>query len=113
MNRRMRRTAAVTAAAVLTAIALIDVARERTWDLAPVLAAVLVLQLGVLVGSGRSRPEVTVRVDLHRWLSQRSAQTGEDPDRLADRCIAAYRAELTSDAGDRDSLAAPQGGQLR
>lgn len=95
MGRRRLRSAVLALSAVLTAIAATDSIREEAWDLVPVLAVALVMQLSLLVGPGRTRRDVAVRADLFHWLAQRAAACGEDLDRVADRCVAAYRAGIT------------------
>lgn len=97
MGRRRRHQVALTLSTVLTAIATVDAGRERAWDLVVLLSAALILQLGLLAGGRGARRDVSVRADLYAWAAQRSADTGEDLDHLADRCLAAYRAGLTAD----------------
>lgn len=85
---------------LIVALALVDSLVAGTWDLVVVLGLAVILLL-VLIGSfGAARPALTVRGDLFRWLDQRSAATGEPLERIADRCIAAYRAGLTGQPED-------------
>lgn len=100
MGQRRRRHTALTLSTVLTALAVLDAGRERSWDLVVLLGAALLLQLGLVAAGTGARREVALRADLYAWAAQRSADTGEDLDHVADRCVAAYRAGLTSDAAE-------------
>lgn len=112
MGRRRRHRAALILSIVLTTVAIIDAGRGSTWDTAVVLGAALVLQLGLLAAGNRTRRDVAVRADLHAWAAQRAAETGEDLDHVADRCLAAYRAGLVSDEdAPRPVLTAPRHGR--
>ncbi|MCF6734328.1 hypothetical protein [Blastococcus sp. KM273129] len=77
----------------------VDAARGGDGDLVVLLAAVGVVLAAALVLVLRSRHRIALRPDLATWLRRRAAATGEPADRLADRCVAAYRAGLTT-AGD-------------
>lgn len=86
--------------AVAIAVALVDVVIAGTWDTALVLGFALLIQL-VLIGSLYARrPTVSLRGDLYRWLDERAGATGEPIERITDRCVAAYRANLTADSDD-------------
>ncbi|SOC49585.1 hypothetical protein SAMN05660748_2313 [Blastococcus aggregatus] len=92
----MSRTAVLLAVALLpAAVGLVDVLRDGTSDLVVVLAATLLLLAAALASAVRDRHVVQLRPDLAAWLSARSAATGEPVERLADRCVAAYRSALT------------------
>lgn len=97
----MSRTAVLLALTLVPAVvALVDVVRDGDTDLAVVLVALVVL-LGAALGSAlRDRRAVELRPDLVDWLRLQSAATGEPVERLADRCVAAYRAELTGPRGE-------------
>jgi hypothetical protein len=86
-------------ALVVTAVGLVDVLRTGESDLAIVLAVVLVLLAAALITAVQGRRAVELRPDLASWLHQQSAATGEPVERMADRCVAAYRAGL---AGNRE-----------
>lgn len=112
MRRRPRHRAALVLSTLLTSVAIVDAGRESTWDVVVVLGVALVLQLGLLAAGNRTRREVAVRADLHAWAAQRAADTGEDLDHIADRCLAAYRAGLTADEdAHRPLLTAPRRGR--
>jgi hypothetical protein len=66
-----------------------------------VLGLVLLLFLATISPGGRSG-SIRIRSDLWEWLTQRASETNEDPDRLAERAIAAYRDRL-GDGGGRES----------
>jgi hypothetical protein len=78
------------------AVAFADVLRDGDTDLAILLGTVLVLLTLALASALRDRRAVVLRADLAGWLRRRSAATGEPVGRLADRCVAAYRASLTT-----------------
>ncbi|MGY1700243.1 hypothetical protein [Geodermatophilus sp. SYSU D00766] len=90
-----------TVALLGVAVALVDALRGADTDLALLLAAVVLLQLTALGARARGRSTVALRPDLAGWLHQQSASTGEPVERLADRCVAAYRAELTGTPAGR------------
>ena len=65
--------------------------------LAAVLFAVgllLLMFVVVLRPASSQRGAVRLRSDLVEWLQQRSAATGETPEAVADRAVAAYRTSL-------------------
>jgi hypothetical protein len=76
-------------------VGLVDVVRSGESDLVLVLTALLVVLAAALVLSLNGRRAVQLRPDLAGWLRQQAAATGEPVERLADRCVAAYRAGLT------------------
>ena len=82
-------------ALLVAAVGLVDVVRSGGSDLAVLFAALLVLLAAALVTALRGRRSVELRPDLATWLREQSAATGEPVERLADRCVAAYRAGLT------------------
>jgi hypothetical protein len=89
------------AAAVLgTAVALVDAVRSGDTDSVVLLSIVLLLLLAVGASLLRVRSAVLLRPDLGTWLRRQADATGEPAGRLADRCVAAYRAGLTGDTGE-------------
>ncbi|GIH96325.1 hypothetical protein ACFFMN_39125 [Planobispora siamensis] len=100
MTTAGRTFALIALSAVLTLVAVVDAARDGSWDLLAVLALVLVLQAAVLTGARARRPSVSLRGDLHRWVTGRSAATGEPLERVVDRCVAAYRDGITREPGE-------------
>jgi hypothetical protein len=54
----------------------------------------LVLLLFLATATGSRSGSIRIRSDLWEWLTQRASETNEDPDRLAERAIAAYRDRL-------------------
>jgi hypothetical protein len=88
--------------AVITVIGGIEGAATRQWDLVVVFGLTLLLQLLLLARTSVGRPPVPLRNDLVAWLRERAAATGEPLERLADRCVAGYRAGLTDTGTDRD-----------
>lgn len=90
------RTAVLLAVALVpAAVGLVDVLRDGGTDLVVVLVALLVLLVAALASALGDRRAVPLRPDLLDWLRLQSTATGEPVERLADRCVAAYRAELT------------------
>jgi hypothetical protein len=88
------------AAAVGTAVALVDAARSGDTDSVVLLSIVLLLLLALGTSLLRVRSAVLLRPDLGVWLQRQADATGEPAGRLADRCVAAYRAGLTGDTGE-------------
>ena len=80
---------------MLTAVGVVDAVRTDEGDLVLVLSVLLVLLVAALASTLRLRRAVELRPDLAGWLREQSAATGEPVERLADRCVAAYRAGLT------------------
>jgi hypothetical protein len=86
------------AASVLaTVVALVDVLQDGNGDLVILLTIVLVLLLTAAAAALRARSAVPLRPDLTTWLRRQAGATGEPVGRLADRCVAAYRAGLTGE----------------
>lgn len=88
-------------ALVVTAVGLVDVLRDGASDLTVVFAGLLLLQVAALATTLPGSRAVRLRPDLTAWLDRQAAATGEPVERLADRCVAAYRAGLT---GDRQGI---------
>jgi hypothetical protein len=84
----------LTVALLLAAVATIDAALGRHWDLVALEGVVVVLLAMVLAGSRWGRPAVPVRSDLVRWLRRRAVETGEPVGAIADRAVATYRREV-------------------
>ena len=82
--------------AMLTvAVGLLDALVAGIWDLGAILAIVAIVLGVVIAGLRADRQSITVRPDLAAWIRQQAAATGEPPDRLADRAIAAYLTGLS------------------
>jgi hypothetical protein len=81
-------------AVLVSAIGAFDAAIGRTWDLVVVFVLGAALQLALLIRLQFGRPAVPLRSDLVGWLRQRAAEHGEPMEALADRCVAAARADL-------------------
>jgi hypothetical protein len=88
---------ALAAALVLAGAGLVDALRDQHTDVAVVLAALIALQGIALLWLGRGRRGVALRPDLVAWLRRQAGASGEPVERLADRCVAAYRAGLVDD----------------
>jgi hypothetical protein len=72
----------------------LDAARGGDFDLVVVFGVVVGLQVVLLWRVATGRLPVAVRADLVAWLRDRHALTGEPLERIADRCVADYRATL-------------------
>ena len=92
-------------ALVATAVGFVDSAVGRQWDTVAVFGIVILLVGAVLARVQSRRPPMPLRRDLADWLRERAAATGEDPEVVADRAVAAYRSGLTgwhgAEAGGR------------
>ena len=89
---------ALVSASVLTiAVALVDVLQDGNTDLVILLTITLLLLLAAGAAVLRARSAVPLRPDLATWLRRQAASTGEPVGRMADRCVAAYRAGLTGE----------------
>lgn len=88
----------VAASVLATVVALVDVLQDGNADLVILLTIVLVLLLAACAAVLRARSAVPLRPDLATWLRRQAGATGEPVGRLADRCVAAYRAGLTGEA---------------
>jgi hypothetical protein len=84
-------------ALVGTAVGLVDVVRDGNSDLTLLLTGLLLVQAAALATALLGHRGVRLRPDLTAWLERQAAATGEPVERLADRCVAAYRAGLTGD----------------
>jgi hypothetical protein len=85
----------IVATFAVASVGALDAARGGIDDLIAVFVIVAALQamLFFVLRLGRRR-QVAVRSDLAEWLEERSAITGETVERIADRCIAQYRADM-------------------
>lgn len=81
-------------AILVSLVGLLDAVVGGTWDFAVVFALAVALQLLLLVQAPNGRVVLTVRRDLAAWASDRAVATGESPDEVVDRCVAAVRADL-------------------
>ena len=79
---------------LFAAVAAFDAVRGGHWDQFAMLVAIVALAAGALVVYLRRRPGVRPRPDLMAWLADQAALTDDSPDAIADRALAAYRAEL-------------------
>lgn len=82
---------------LVAGIAAFDAAIGRHWDQFALLCVLGVLSLIVMVNAG---PRVRPRSDLMNWVEQQAAVTDDDPNRIVDRALAAYRAQMLPDAED-------------
>lgn len=89
-------------ALLVVGASVVETVRGGDWDLTAVLGAVVVLQVAVLTGVWARRRPVGLRADLASWVEEHAAATGEPAGRVADRCVAAYRAGLTAGPGGPD-----------
>ena len=88
---------ALLVALVVAGVGLVDALRDQHTDAAVVFATLIALQALALLWAGRGRRGVALRPDLVTWLHREAGATGEPVERLADRCVAAYRAGLVDD----------------
>lgn len=82
---------------LVAAVAALDAARGGHWDQFALLCALAAIASVVLVGTGRT---VRPRRDLMNWVEQQAALTDDDPTRIVDRALAAYRAQMLPEADD-------------
>ena len=92
---------ALVVALIVAGAGLVDALSDQHTDAAVVLVALVALQCIALLWLGRGRRGIALRPDLAAWLRRQAGATGETVERLADRCVAAYRAGLVD---DRESL---------
>ena len=78
-------------------VAAIDAARGGHWDQFALLCVLVALSLIALVAAGRT---VKPRPDLMNWVEEQAAITDDDPSRVVDRALAAYRAQMLPDSED-------------
>ena len=82
---------------LVAVVAAIDAARGAHWDQFALLCVLAALSLIALVGARRT---VEPRPDLMNWVEQQAAVTDDDPNRVVDRALAAYRAQMLPDVED-------------
>lgn len=87
MFTRMTLLVMIAVAAVGAVAAVLD----DNWDHAVIFVVLAVLAAMLLARVSVRRPLVPIRADLVRWLNLRAGVTGDRPEHLADRAIAAYR----------------------
>ena len=83
---------------VISAVAALDAARGNHWDQLAMSIVVGSLALAGLMLSVSLRNTVRLRADLMAWIEQQAAMTDDEPRMVADRAIAAYRAQMLPDA---------------
>lgn len=98
-NRRLLASMSVLAA--LAAAGLVEAIRLGHAGLSVVLALALVVTVGGFT-TLRQRTVVSLRGDLAVWVARTTAATGEAPERLVDRAVSAYRAELDGERTTTD-----------
>jgi hypothetical protein len=81
-------------AVVVSMVGALDAAVGGQLDLVVVFVLATVLQLTLLLRLQSRRPAVPLRADLVGWLRDRAAAQGEPIGAVADRCVAACRADL-------------------
>lgn len=82
------------ASLVVAAVGAVDAFVGESYDLVVVFVLAAALQLTLLVRLQARRPAVPMRADLVAWLRDRSAEQGEPIGVIADRCVAACRADI-------------------
>lgn len=90
------------AAILLAVIGAFDAVRGDHWDQFAILIAVALLLWAALAVSPRRSQVVAPRPDLMDWLDEFAALTDDEPDRVADRALAAYRSQMVPGAPDLD-----------
>lgn len=97
------------ASLVIVLVAGVDAVRGDHWDQV-VMLSVLALLIGSALGLWlRARCSIRLRPDLFAWVQAHAAHTDDEPRRVVDRALAAYRAEMLPDAeeGTDGTLGAP------
>ncbi len=92
-------------ALVASVIGTLDAAISDEPDLVAVLAFIALLQLVLLIRLAAARRPLAVRADLWSWVHDRAVRTGDRPEQVADRAVAAYRARLEPARTGRAELA--------
>ncbi len=82
---------------IVAAVGLVDAIVSDEADFAAVFGVMVLLLGALLLRTQTSRVRVTLRSDLVAWLRRRSAASGEPMEAIADRAVAAYRAQFVSD----------------
>lgn len=84
----------------LASIAGLDAVRGDHWDQFAMLGVLAGLSVVGLVLHERQRSAVRLRPELLAWLEDHAARTDDEPRRVVDRAMAAYRAQLLPDPDD-------------
>ncbi|MEO1060208.1 MAG: hypothetical protein AAFZ07_02230 [Actinomycetota bacterium] len=87
----------VALAAIVAAVGVVDAIVSGEADFVAVFGVILLLLGLLLLQTRSSRVRVSLRADLVRWLRRRSAASGEPLETIADRALAAYRAQFVRD----------------
>ena len=82
---------------VLALIAALDAFRGDHWDQFAMLGLLVALLVGAIAVDTRRRASVRLRPDLLSWVRDHAARTDDEPPRVVDRALAAYRAEMLPD----------------
>lgn len=83
---------------VVAVVAAVDAARGSHWDqfaMLVLLAALSASALAALVRAGRL---IRLRPDLMAWVDGHAALSDDEPQRVVNRALAAYRAQMLPDA---------------
>lgn len=86
-------------ATLVSLVGLVDAVVDRTWDFAVVFGLAIVLLALLLARAPTGRVTLTVRRDLASWAAEQAVATGETPDDVVDRCLAAVRADMADRPG--------------
>ncbi len=95
--------------ALLALVGAFDAARGGHWDQFAILLAIAALSWVGLSVRVPARRTVAPRADLLRWVREHAATTDDEPNRVVDRALAAYRAGLMPDEPLPDGAAEPSG----
>ena len=77
------------------------------WDAAATLLLLDAALIALVMANLGSRRPVQLRLDLVRWLEQRSARLGEPVESLADQAVASYRQRCEPIRSDKPTPAGP------
>lgn len=81
---------------VVAVVAGIDAARGDLWDQFVMLLILGGLSAVALLLDARRASAVRLRPDLLAWVEDLAARTDDEPERVVDRALGAYRAEFTA-----------------
>lgn len=103
----LRGRVVLVAIGMLVAVATVDAAIGRAWDLVVVCGAAGVCVVALLIADLADRLAVPIRTDLVRWLQRTAADGDERAADVADRAVAAYRAGFIGSGpeGEHDAIA--------
>ena len=82
---------------LIAVVGAVDAARGAHWDQFALLCALGALSLIATIRSGRA---IRPRSDLMHWVDWQASVTDDDPNRIVDRALAAYRSQMLPDAED-------------